>query len=72
MSTRFFKPLRQVNESINQTLPRGWSLQDRDGLTGEPVPVGSRSGAMMHKNDRRPATGSRSTLLSLAGYEYLA
>jgi len=25
------------------------------GLTGEPVPVGSRSGAMMHRNDQRPA-----------------
>ena len=24
------------------------------GLTGEPVPVGSRSGAMMHRNDQRP------------------
>jgi MFS family permease len=25
------------------------------GLTGEPVPVGSRSGAMTHRNDQRPA-----------------
>jgi hypothetical protein len=25
------------------------------GLTGEPVPPGSRSGAMTHRNDQRPA-----------------
>ena len=25
------------------------------GLTGEPVPVGSRSGAVTHRNDHRPA-----------------
>jgi hypothetical protein len=25
------------------------------GLTGEPVPVGSRSGATTHRNDQRPA-----------------
>ena len=24
------------------------------GLTGDPVPVGSRSGAIMHRNDQRP------------------
>ena len=31
------------------------------GLTGDPVPVGSRSGAMTHKNDHRPASSHTRT-----------
>ena len=31
------------------------------GLTGEPVPVGSRSGATTHRNDQRPACSHSGT-----------
>jgi Kef-type K+ transport system membrane component KefB len=31
------------------------------GFTGDPVPVGSRSGAMTHRNDQRPASSHSGT-----------
>ena len=31
------------------------------GFTGDPVPVGSRSGAMTHRNDQRPACSHNGT-----------
>ena len=39
-------PVRGVETHQRQTIAIG--------LTGDPVPVGSRSGAIMHRNDQRP------------------
>ena len=32
-----------------------------NGFTGDPVPIGSRSGAMTHRNDHRPASSHSGT-----------